>query len=460
MSKAIILLLIFAWSIVFFWTSKKKTPYDFEQERSRFLRERSDLQFADLNKASSLTLNMSLLWLSQFQSATGFSTEAFAFIEGLEKRVANIDIYQFDGEVHEDYVRNLDPQTLALMKAHWMDNASEEKSLSHDAQGKGKKKYDVVVFHSVAHAWQPHLYTNALYRVGRTMFETNGIPEFWQTHLNYVDEIWVPSRFNAATFAKAGVDPRRIHIVPQAIVQRGYDNPDIPPLKLPSPVRKDDFVFLSVFKWEPRKGVDILLDAYFREFRASDPVCLVILTRKSRSNASVFTEKISRYVDTLGVPLYDRARFLVLEPSLPTRMMPALYRRSNAFVLPSRGEGWGRPLMEAMLVNVPVIATNWSGITEFLREDTGYPISVERLEEFGIGDEEQRLFWGQLWARASASHLRKLMRRVIDYPEEAALKAERARKEITEKYNPNAVADIVVENLRRIQIRLEMEGRK
>jgi glycosyltransferase involved in cell wall biosynthesis len=52
---------------------------------------------------------------------------------------------------------------------------------------------------------------------------------------------------------------------------------------------------------------------------------------------------------------------------LGTHALARLYRAADAFVLPTRGEGWGRPLLEAMVMGVPVIATNWSGHTEFMR---------------------------------------------------------------------------------------------
>jgi glycosyltransferase involved in cell wall biosynthesis len=37
--------------------------------------------------------------------------------------------------------------------------------------------------------------------------------------------------------------------------------------------------------------------------------------------------------------------------------MPALYKAADALVIPSRGEGWGRPHCEAMAMRLPVIAT-------------------------------------------------------------------------------------------------------
>jgi hypothetical protein len=41
--------------------------------------------------------------------------------------------------------------------------------------------------------------------------------------------------------------------------------------------------------------------------------------------------------------------------------------------------------MEAMAMELPVISTNWSGLTAFLNEQTGYPIAVEKLVEVQTG---------------------------------------------------------------------------
>ena len=46
-----------------------------------------------------------------------------------------------------------------------------------------------------------------------------------------------------------------------------------------------------------------------------------------------------------------------------------------------RGEGWGRPHVEAMAMAKPVIATNWSGPTAFLDESCGYPLRYDGLVE-------------------------------------------------------------------------------
>lgn len=51
--------------------------------------------------------------------------------------------------------------------------------------------------------------------VWRAMFETAAVPAGWLPRLSEVDEVWVPSRFNARTFADAGVDPQKIVVVPE-----------------------------------------------------------------------------------------------------------------------------------------------------------------------------------------------------------------------------------------------------
>ena len=60
--------------------------------------------------------------------------------------------------------------------------------------------------------------------------------------------------------------------------------------------------------------------------------------------------------------------------------MLAPAQAADAFVLPSRGEGWGRPHVEAMAMGLPLLATNWSGPTAYLDDSVGYPIAYRLVE--------------------------------------------------------------------------------
>lgn len=60
----------------------------------------------------------------------------------------------------------------------------------------------VAICHSEPGAWHPARYktsrcppSQALYTVGRTMFETDRVPSGWSERMNQMDEIWVPTRY-------------------------------------------------------------------------------------------------------------------------------------------------------------------------------------------------------------------------------------------------------------------------
>ena len=156
-----------------------------------------------------------------------------------------------------------------------------------------------------------------------------------------------------------------------------------------------------------------MLRAYFQEFTEADDVVLVIKTQSFHSGDNFeakVKDEIRRAQDLApGKP----ARFKLLATDLKLKELPRLYRAADAFVLPSRGEGWGRPHVEAMAMGLPVIATNWSGSTEFLLENVSLPLRIEGLEPVEGGLE------GHQWAVPSENHLRELMRWVAEHRTEA-----------------------------------------
>ena len=101
--------------------------------------------------------------------------------------------------------------------------------------------------------------------------------------------MWLPSEFNLRTFAAAGVDAAKLVEMPQPLDTQLFDPEHTTPLALPLEAR---FVFLSVFKWEARKGWDVLLDAYMAEFSAQDGVLLVLRVPTDESNK----EELARWL--------------------------------------------------------------------------------------------------------------------------------------------------------------------
>ena len=136
---------------------------------------------------------------------------------------------------------------------------------------------------------------------------------------------------------------------------------------------------------------------------------------------------------------------ILLLTDLSQNSMPPLYSLSSALVIPSKGEGWGRPHMEAMSCGTPVIATNWSGPTAYLTARNGYPLPVDRMVSAASSG------WnGHRWAEASEESLRALMRRVHNRPEEALEKGRQARKDILEHFSLEDIAIEIREHLERL----------
>lgn len=200
----------------------------------------------------------------------------------------------------------------------------------------------------------------------------------------------------------------------------------------------EGFVFLHVSSCFPRKGVGALLDAYGLAFKAGDPVHLVIKTFKNPHNEThtLLEECRNKY------PAYPEV--LVIEEDLTNEQLKALYEQSDVLVAPSRAEGFGLPLAEAMLAGLPVITTGWGGQTDFCNQETAWLIdySYERaVTHFELFD--------SVWAAPDVPHLAKLLRELYTLPEaERARKNQAARELLASSFSWITVAQRLVDSAR------------
>ncbi|MGQ9677257.1 MAG: glycosyltransferase, partial [Chloroflexota bacterium] len=284
----------------------------------------------------------------------------------------------------------------------------------------------------------------AAYHVGRTMYETDRIPRDWVDACNQMDEIWVPSDFNLETFARSGVRRDKLVKIPGSIDVRPY-RLDTTPVDLPG---RRGFTFLSVFDWQWRKGWDVLLSAFVEEFGAEEDVALVIKTWSAfgRSVEQLRSEAVS-YLRLAGLADELPSNITIYQDNLPASRLPALYRAADCFVLPTRGEGWGRPFMEAMLMQLPVIGTRCSGQLEFMNDGNAFLIDCDLVDVPRWAWEEVPAFRGHRWAEPSKAHLRQLMRQVFEERETGRRKGEAARQHIIASFDRPVVARQVKERL-------------
>lgn len=396
-----------------------------------------------------------ILWMAPFLSGGGYSSEGWSYILSLHQPMKSPT---FKLAIHH----HGDLESLEF----WEGLPSYMKNLAFELyQTECRMNETIVICHSEPGAWNPPLfstlpcpptvYQNFKAVIGRTMFETDRVNPEHVNRCNKMDYVWVPTEFHVSTFIESGVDPSKVVKIVQPIDVKFYDPLEYTPLDLASigtlvlgaptqNTNSNKFSFLSIFKWEYRKGWDVLLKSYLLEFSGVDEVVLYLLTNPYHSDRD-FGNKIVEFVENSGIskPVNGWASIYVIDSHIPQIDFPRIYKAADAFVLPSRGEGWGRPIVEAMAMSLPVIATNWSGPTEYLTEENSYPLPVERMSEVKEGP-----FKGHLWAEPSVSELQVLMRHVMNNVEEATARGNKAREDMIKRFSPEIVANVLVEQIK------------
>ena len=242
---------------------------------------------------------------------------------------------------------------------------------------------------------------------------------------SYLDGAGVMSDFGTRRIAGFGRG------CPGAVVGIGVPKHDPErPCRLPELESLRGMRFLHISSAFPRKGVDVLLDAFFSTFGGSDDVTLILKTFPNIHNeVGPLLERMRKeHPSPPDVRWIDR--------DLDAHEIMGLYNLSHCYVHPARGEGFGLPVAEAMAAGVPVIAPAHTGMADFVSDDTAttirYGIEPARTH-FNIPD--------SMWAEPDRDDLASAMREIAGDPDAELLKqkAERARQLISTEFSWAAV---------------------
>ena len=264
-----------------------------------------------------------------------------------------------------------------------VDPEAEDGLIGQIMQATNNKKnfYDVTIQLQLPNEWNPFL---GNFNIGVTAgVETDKCNPAWIEAVNRMDMIVVPSEFTKQTFLDSGEVKVPIVVIPEAYPESYNDPEAVTPVDLGL---KTKFNFLVVGQLtgtdteNDRKNLPYTIKWLADTFAGRPDVGVVLKTNSGaqtqldKRNVQNIFAKLVREVSRPNGPT-----FYLLHGHMSDGEMKGLYTHPDikALVTLTHGEGYGLPILEAAACGLPIIATNWSGHLEFLKN--GKFIAVDRM---------------------------------------------------------------------------------
>ena len=261
------------------------------------------------------------------------------------------------------------------------------------------------------------------------VFESTRIPATIQPAIQGADQVWVPSAWGYSVLTAHGINADRIRIVPEGVDGARFHAHGRRPRSTARPFR-----FLTVGKYEQRKNIDLTIEA-FAQVYANQPDLELVIKSNYFTNHRQKYDRLQGKISDLGLN-----NVTLLWGEMTEAQLADLYRACDAFVLPTRAEGWGLPLIEAVVAGLPIITTMYSGHTEFLQHvsDSVLPVAHVMAQ---IDCAEYRSYypapdndWG-VWAEPDLNSLVACMQQALQQEQELYDRAQRNSKIIRERFS-------------------------
>jgi mannose-1-phosphate guanylyltransferase/mannose-1-phosphate guanylyltransferase/mannose-6-phosphate isomerase len=265
------------------------------------------------------------------------------------------------------------------------------------------------------------------YNIGFWPWELPCWPDNWTDAYALVDEVWASSNYTFDSFSSNATVP--VLQMPM-VVQPGAVGP----------YRRRDFhlpedLFLFVFSFDfnsylARKNPQGTVHAFKAAFPQGDEsVGLVIKV----SHVDTTDERWSKFLELVS----DEPRIFLIERTLRRDQVNALYAVCDCFISLHRAEGFGRGIAEAMLLEKPVIATNFSGNKSFTDEKNAYLVDFNVVS---LTDSDyphgQHQFWADPVIESAACAMQDVF---FDRSGQRATKVANAKHKILSSYNAETV---------------------
>ena len=248
-----------------------------------------------------------------------------------------------------------------------------------------QEKPDIFIQVSVPNEFQPL----GFYNIGITAaIETTHSPIEWVYGCNRMDLIIVPSEhskkslvdsvYNEADKTTGQLISQHKVLKPVEILFEGFNESfgnDVVRTVSELDAIKEDFAFLFVGHWlrgdlgEDRKNVGMMIKTFAMAFK-NEKVKPALVLKTSSAGFSVLDREttIKKIKQALGKE-YGKVPVYLIHGDLTEAEMDGMYNhpKIKAMLNFTKGEGFGRPLLEFSLTGKPILVSNWSGHLDFLK---------------------------------------------------------------------------------------------
>ena len=229
-------------------------------------------------------------------------------------------------------------------------------------------------------------------KIGFPIFELDTLTSEEKHHLSHLDKIFVCSEWAKLVIQEnlPSFDKSDIFVIPLGVDRDVFQE---------SHSSRKETVFFNCGKWEVRKGHDFLIEAFLEAFSPEDDVELWMMCQNPFYSQEENLSWESKYKDSA---LGDKIRIIPRQTT--QKDVYNIMRQIDCGGFPSRAEGWNLELLELMSCGKHVIATDYSGHTQFCNKENCLLIDIEDKEEAV----DNKWFFGQgKWASLGEKQLRQ-----------------------------------------------------